>query len=99
MGRIKRSLKTIRTHSAQANPLSIPYRAYLKISCLEMEKARLGREKDSAAERVQYIESRFREIEAEKTELLSKPGMLHQHPENVHSRRRADGPAGFKFRY
>ncbi|MBI4473653.1 MAG: hypothetical protein HY646_13380 [Acidobacteria bacterium] len=98
MGRIKRSLKTVRTHSARSNPLSIPYRAYLKISCLEMEKARLGKEKDSAVERVQYIDSRFREIEAEKRELLDKPGM-HEPAGNVHSRRRVDGPAGFKFRY
>ena len=98
MDRIKRSLKTVRTHSARADQASIPYRVYLKISCLEMERARLGKEKDSAAQRVQCIESRFREIEAEKNELLSKPGM-RQPAENVHSRRSADGLAGFKFKY
>ncbi len=98
MGRIKRGVRTIRTHSAQANALSIPYRAFLKISCLEMEKTRLGKEKDSAMERVQYIESRFREIDAEKKDLLSKPGM--QEPAgHAQARRSAAGPSGFKFRY
>ena len=98
MERIKRSLETVRMHSARAGTASIPYRAYLKISFLEMERARLGKEKDSAAQRVQCIESRFREIEAEKNELLSKPGM-QQSAENVHSRRSVDGLAGFKFKY
>ena len=98
MGRTNRGLRTIRTHTARSNPLSIPYRAFLKISCLEMEKARLGKERDSAIERVQYIEGRFREIEAEKKELLAKPGM--QEPSgHAQARLSIAGPEGFKFRY
>ncbi len=98
MGRIKRTPRTIRTHSGRANPLSIPYRAYLKISCLEMEKTRLGKEKDSAIERVQYIESRFREIEDEKRDLLGRCG-VKQGAKPDHSRRSTPGPAGFTIKY
>ncbi len=38
----------------------------MKLSCLEMEKFRLGKEKNSALNRVKNIDARFRNIEAEK---------------------------------
>ena len=38
----------------------------MRISCLEMEKERRGKERQSAVKRVKEISARFREIEAEK---------------------------------
>ena len=43
-----RSLKDIRTHSGRVDRVVVPYMAYMKISCLEMEKARRETEKSSA---------------------------------------------------
>jgi hypothetical protein len=48
--------------------------AYMKISCLEMEKARRDREKFSAETRIRNIDSRLKEIEAEKAALLVRLG-------------------------
>jgi hypothetical protein len=46
------------------------YVAPLQIACLEIEKARKGREKASALQRVETLDERRREIEAEKAAVL-----------------------------
>lgn len=73
-----RGLQDIRTHTGRVSSLSEPYRAFMRISCLEMEKARRGKERESALHRVQVIDQRFREIAAEKAELLAAHGHLIQ---------------------
>jgi hypothetical protein len=50
--------------------MSIPYKAYMKLSALEMEKYRRGKEKQSALEKVRNIDRRFQDIEAERQELI-----------------------------
>jgi hypothetical protein len=70
----RRGLQEIRTFSGRVDQASIPYRAYLKISCLEMEKVRKGREKHAALGRLKNINARFREIEAEKDRLFKALG-------------------------
>ena len=66
----RRGLNNIRTLSGRVDQLALPYRAYMKLSCLEMEKARRGRERDAANKRVRDIEVRFQEIAKEQQELL-----------------------------
>jgi hypothetical protein len=73
--RIIRGLQNIRTHSGTSSQVSEPYKAFLRIGSLEMEKARRGKEKESAMLRVQNIDSRFRDIDAEKEELLESMGL------------------------
>ena len=65
-----RSLQDIHTMSGNIDMVAQPYRAYMKISCLEMEKARRGNERESAMRRVRNIDERFRQIEVEKAALL-----------------------------
>jgi len=65
-----RGLTDIRTLSGSVDQAAIPYRAYMKISCLEMEKLRRGKERESAEHRMKNIDARFQEIEAEKAALL-----------------------------
>ncbi len=72
MARLKRSLIDIRTLSGRVDYASIPYRTYLKVSCLEMEKARLGKETDSLTQRMSNIKVRLEEIEAEERDLLER---------------------------
>lgn len=68
--KILRGLQDIRTLSGKVDQAFIPYKAYMKVSCLEMEKLRRGKERESAMHRVENIDMRFREIDAEKAALL-----------------------------
>jgi hypothetical protein len=70
-----RGLANIRTRSGTSDQVSEPYKAFLRIGSLEMEKARRGMEKESALKRVQNIDTRFLEIEVEKSELLEAIGI------------------------
>ena len=66
-----RGLQDLRTYSGTVEQVARPYRAYMRISCLEMEKLRRGQERKSAMHRVENIDARFEEIEAEKAALLT----------------------------
>ena len=70
-----RGLQDIPTLSGTVDQISIPYKAHMRISHLEMEKVRKGKEKESAMHRVKNIDKRVQEIEAEKEALL---GVLDQ---------------------
>jgi hypothetical protein len=67
-----RGVKDIRTHSGSVEQSAIPYKAYMRISCLEMEKTRRLKEKKQAMARVDLIDSRIMEIEAEKQVLKNE---------------------------
>jgi hypothetical protein len=49
---------------------SLPYRSYMQITCLEMERARRNMERKSASQRVAQIDARIQEIEKSKQDLL-----------------------------
>lgn len=66
----RRTMRDIRTLSGKVDRIANPYMAYMQITCLEMEKARKGREKASALQRVENLNERLRDIEAEKAALL-----------------------------
>ena len=65
-----KGLQDIRSHSGRAREGAIPHKAYMRLSCLEMEKFRRSREKESAMVRVRNIDARFREIDAEVAMIL-----------------------------
>jgi hypothetical protein len=69
-----RSVKDIRTHSGRVDRTDVPYMAFMKISCLEMERARSEQERRSAMTRIGNIDSRLAEIENEKEGLLVRLG-------------------------
>jgi len=69
--RIMKGVQDIRTLSGRVDEGTIPYKAYMKISILEMEKFRRGKERQSAMERVQKIDQRFLDIEAARQEIFS----------------------------
>jgi hypothetical protein len=71
--------------------------AYLRISHIELEKARRTRESESARQRMSDIAARLSEIEAEKTSLLQAMGEGDCDYAQPRARRR--GPLGFKIRY
>lgn len=99
-----KSLQDIRTHAGRVDEAAIPYKAYMKMSCLEMEKFRKERERKSAMTRVNNIDKRFREIEAEKAVILTHLGKASESkrkdPEKVESEPPVRHPPnGFRLRY
>jgi hypothetical protein len=103
--RIVRGLQDIRTISGRVDQSFHPYKAYLRIGCLEMEKARRGSERASATHRVKLIDARFQEIEAEEAALLQNLGERNSDTPTTDAKgaepgtglRRGKG--GFKIRY
>lgn len=102
-----RGLKDIRTRSGRVDSAGVPYMAYMKIGCLEMEKARREKEKFSSQARINNIEARLGEIEAEKSDLLCRlgerparglprKGVGVVEPDELHSQEKR---SGFKIRY
>lgn len=99
-----RGLQDINTLTGKVHQEAQPHKAYLRLSVLEMEKVRRGKEKESAECRIANINARFQEIETEKaallktlekqngTEIISAPEI-----KPIPALRR--GPAGLKLRY
>lgn len=100
----RKTMRDIRTLSGRVDRIAHPYMAYMQITCLEMEKARRGRERASALQRVDLINERLRAIETEKAVLLralaaggaTSPG-APQGPGSRPSTSR--NGTGFKLRY
>jgi hypothetical protein len=101
-----RGVQDIRTLSGRVDEGTIPYKAYMKLSILEMEKFRRGKEKTSALERVRHIDQRFKDIEAARQEIITAleakgirrwrlPGS--EEPPTTAAPRTTTGP--FKIRY
>jgi hypothetical protein len=97
-------LTNIRTISGKVNQATVPYRAYMQVTCLEMERARRSAERRSAMARVTAIDRRVAAIDKEKEALLKsidEPGKVaplqHTEPQPGHGAR--SGVRGFKFRY
>ncbi|HEX7373244.1 MAG TPA: hypothetical protein VF372_10505 [Thermodesulfobacteriota bacterium] len=103
--RTLRGLQDIRTHSGKVERGNTPpYKLYMNLSCLEMEKFRRGKERESARKRMEMIDARFQEITAEEKEILQ----ALNHPEDGHpsplqgvESQPAPTPSagGFKIRY
>ena len=68
--RIMRGVQDIKTISGRADEGSIPYKAYMKLSILEMEKFRRGKEKQNALDKVRKIDQRFQDIEVSRQEIF-----------------------------
>ena len=72
--RIFRGIQDIKTISGRADKGAVPYKAFMRLSVLEMEKFRRGKEKCSALARVTNIDARFRDIEKERGEIMQTLG-------------------------
>jgi hypothetical protein len=96
-----RGLQDIRTIAGKPDIINEPYRAYMRLTAIEMEKARKNKERESALHRVRNIEARFKEIEAEKGALLEALGDRRSMPTPGTSGEDSTAPhrGAFKFRY
>lgn len=98
--RIIRGVQDIRTVTGKATTDrdAAVYKAYMKLSCLEMEKYRRGKERKSAMQRVVNIESRFQDIEAEKRRILESLGHPAEAVKTGAGGERIPGRVAGKFR-
>ena len=100
-----RGLRDIRTLSGRVDEVALPYRAYMKLSCLEMERCRRDREKASAMRRMVILNGRIQEIEVEKDALLRGLGErgtnrpISQRVAPQSAMRRSTGANGLKLKY
>ncbi|MBU1053959.1 MAG: hypothetical protein KKC46_09035 [Proteobacteria bacterium] len=69
--KILRGVQNLKTLSGSADEKAIPYKAYMKLSILEMEKFRRGKERESAQERMRHIDQRFGDIEEERQKIIA----------------------------
>ena len=81
-----KGLQAIRSMSGLITETSHPHRKFLKLAILEMERARRDKEKTSAKNRVETIDARLAEIEAESKDLL-------QLCSTIEANKRSDMPA------
>lgn len=93
----RRGLQDIRTLTGRVRKATLPHEAYLRISHIEMEKARKTVESEKARQMMADIARRLEEIEAEKDDLLQSMG------DKAGSTAPRPGPpksiGGFKIRY
>jgi len=66
----RRGIQDIRTLTGKVRKATIPHEAYLRISHIEMEKARKTLESEKARQLMADIAARLAEIDAEKASLL-----------------------------
>ena len=99
-----RGVTDLRTHSGTPDQVIVPYKAYMAITALEMEKFRRETERHNLITRLNSVSAHLQRIDTEKTALLDRLKNLpapHGGARRVSS---VDTPrsrrvGGFKFQY
>jgi hypothetical protein len=78
-----RGLADLRTLGGLADRQPQSYKSYLRVSFLELERARHGQEIATARRRLAFLVARCAEIDAEKSEILAGTGMAPPQSESV----------------
>jgi hypothetical protein len=94
----RRGLQDIRTLTGKVRKATLPHEAYLRISHIEMEKARKTLESEKARMLMAEIAARLQEIESEKNALLQAVGERGTDPAPGR-RQPLPSPGRFKIRY
>ncbi len=84
-----RGVREIRTYAGRVDAVGLPYLAFMKISCLEMERARREKEKSSALARIRNIDARIQDIENEKRSILEGLGIKEKDAPKITGANRA----------
>jgi hypothetical protein len=72
--RIIRGVKDIRTRSGTPDQVIVPYKAYMAITALEMEKFRRETERENLMLRLNNVNARLQTVASEKAALLLRLG-------------------------
>ena len=68
----RKSMNDIKTHAGTVGQTFLPHKAFMRISCLEMEKAHRIREMENSRRRIENIKKRLKEIEIETDALMNR---------------------------
>jgi hypothetical protein len=95
-----KGVRNLRTLSGRIGQVAVPYRAYMQITCLEMEKARRNSERQNASRLIAEIEARLLEIEAEKVRILESLSEADSAGHaGIAGQSQVRGKGSFKLRY
>jgi hypothetical protein len=98
-----RGLADLRTLAGLADRQPPSYKAYLRVSFLELERARHGQEIATARRRLAFLVARCREIDAEKSAILASSGVAPPPSEAAEAPRTGrsgqPGKRGFRLAY
>jgi hypothetical protein len=102
--KIVRSLNSIRTQSGTSEGTIVPYKAYVVVTTLEMEKFRREAEQAKLLVRFEFIKSRLQFIETEKAAILRRLENSHRGPAIENPRPKlsitpVSSRVGFKMKY
>src|SRR3990172_8159456 len=68
----RKGMNDIKTHAGTVDQTFLPHKAFMRISCLEMEKAHRIREMESSRRRIEAVKKRLKEIETETDTLMNR---------------------------
>lgn len=85
-----RSVKDIKTHAGSVGQTFSPHKVFMKISCLEMERARRIKERESAQLRIKTINDRLMAIDMEKSTLLDRINIANTMQANAKAHTESD---------
>lgn len=104
--RVVRGVTDIRTHAGTPDQVIVPYKAYMAITALEMEKFRRETEQRNLTTRLKSVTAHLRRIEAQKAMLLARLKKSPAPPPQGGARRtpmttapKSHSEGGFKFQY
>jgi len=105
---IVRGVKDIRTRFGAPDQVLVPYKAYMAITALEIEKFRRETERETLMFRLKNVNTRLQTVESEKAALLRRLGRQGR-AKPARQPLESSGPAGhvtpvrivpaFKFQY
>ena len=94
----RKSVNDIKTHAGIVNQTFLPHKAYMRISCLEMEKAHRVREMESSRRRIEAVKKRLKEIEIETDNLMNRI-KAEAKESSIVSKKTTDNSKGLVLRY
>lgn len=94
----RKTVNDIKTHAGTVDRTFLPHKAFMRISCLEMEKAHRVREMENARRRIEAIQKRLKEIDDE-TDGLMKRIKKNTKEDSGSGKKTTDGGKGLVLRY
>ena len=94
----RKSVNDIKTHAGTVGQTFLPHKAFMRISCLEMEKAHCIKEMENSRRRIEAIKKRLEEIETE-TDALMNRIKADTKESSIVSKKTTDKNKGLVLRY
>ena len=94
----RKGMNDIKTHAGTVDQTFLPHKAFMRISCLEMEKAHRIKEMESSRRRIETVKKRLKEIETE-TDALMNRIKADTKESSIVSKKTTDNSKGLVLRY